>query len=80
MPSKKNPKEINDFFSWGSLCNSGIRSEAAMYMNPPAAKGRIKGITPWIRVENKYPIMPPITAVSCEIKLYIKAFALLKPP
>jgi hypothetical protein len=53
MPVKKKTKETNDFFSLGSLCSSGIRSEAAMYIKPPAAKGRIKGIMPSILVEKK---------------------------
>ena len=29
-PNKKNPKDAKDFVSLGSLCSSGIRSDAAM--------------------------------------------------
>ena len=80
IPTKKKPNESKDLLSLGSLCSSGIKSEAAIYIKPPAANGRIKGIAPCIRVEKKKASTPPITDTSCAKKLYARAFVLLKPP
>lgn len=74
-------KIINkDCFNGSILRISGMRSEEAMHMNPPAVRDNKKITNRCKYIERRYPITPPRTADKAVKKFKIKAFFFLKPP
>lgn len=80
IPMMKNRNEDIAFINFFPLWSSGTRSDAAMYMNPPAAIGISVSVNVKVRDDKAYPIIPPSTAVSAVMKLKNSAFVFLYPP
>ena len=80
MPMANNIKLNIDLDILGSLCNSGIKSDIAIYKNPPAAKGNKNEVISWNELIIKYPTTAPAMAVRDDTKFQNKALAFEKPP
>jgi hypothetical protein len=63
-----------------SLCNSGIRSDQAIYKNDPAAKGSKKCVILPIYQLSKSAKIHPINALNAVKKFTNNAFFLLNHP
>jgi len=70
---------MKDFSKLFSLIIWGIKSEAAIYKKPPAAKASKNGIMDSIEFNKKKPRIPPNNATIAERKLKRRAFCLEKP-
>lgn len=77
-PTINTSKLIKDFFLFVSFLSSGIKSDAEIYMNPPAAIGT--SICAKLFIGKKNPTNPPKIAAIADKKLYPNALNFENPP